>query len=348
MTERIREGDDETFETLRKLRDLIPAPPQAHGLVMLLGAGMAEALAEVRARQASLEVARAEARGSGAVEFRKAEAEAAEDAVSVLRSEVRRLRVSEPPADEHTVGVYGHVVDDGEPVVGAQVALLDEGRALACVVTDKAGVFALSQKSERPLSLRVCVADKVVHLDDEATLRPGPVATYRLVDLGEASIPPEKQYPCDGERPNPNDPPVKPGTSLIETLTMLRATGATLARVRVSPSEEATPQVVDTREGDGGLWLSVRGRTSNAGLLTVVAAVLAYQPEAEKMGIRSATAAAALLKRGGVGTWDEAGKLAQASPEELTRLFGLGRGEGLLLSQALRQTLQIIEVVEEG
>ena len=107
-------GDDDTAEALRKLQALVPEPQEAHGLVMLLGNGIGEALTGVRARQASLELARATARGSASVDARRAEAEAARDAVTVVRSEVRRLRVTEPRSDERTVGVYGHVLDDGD------------------------------------------------------------------------------------------------------------------------------------------------------------------------------------------------------------------------------------------
>src|SRR5688500_12229287 len=120
-----RRGDRSTAEALRKLQRLVPEPQEAHGLVMLLGNGTGAALTGVRSRQASLELARASARGSASVDARRAEAEAARDAVAVVRAEVRRLRVSEPRSSEDTVGVYGHVLDVDAPVVGAQVALVD-------------------------------------------------------------------------------------------------------------------------------------------------------------------------------------------------------------------------------
>lgn len=341
-------GDDDTAEALRKLQDLVPEPQEAHGLVMLLGNGIGEALTGVRARQASLELARATARGSASLDARRAEAEAARDAVTVVQAEVRRLRVTEPRSDEHTVGVYGHVLDDDKPVVGAQVALVDGDQALACVDTDKAGAFALSQVSDRALVLRVSVGEKVVHLDDEATLRPGPVATYRLVDLGEATAPAPEQYACDGGPPKPSQPLPKPGGSLTQTLKDLRASGASLSRVRLTASDDATPQVVDVQHGDGGVGLEVRGRMTDAGRLSVVASVLAHQPDAERAGVGSAAAATALLKGGQVTTWVEAQEAAKLHPAELAKRFGLDRDQGSALSTALATTMSTIEIVEEG
>jgi hypothetical protein len=341
-------GDDSTAEALRKLQALVPEPQEAHGLVMLLGNGIGEALTGVRARQASLELARATARGSASVEARRAEAEAARDAVTVVQSEVRRLRVTEPRSDEHTVGVYGHVLDDGAPVVGAQVALVDGDQALACIDTDKAGAFALRQESDRALALRVSVGDEVVHRDDEATLRPGPVATYRLVELSESTTPVPEQYACDDGRPKPSQPLPKAGGSLISTLKDLRASGASLTGVRLTASDDATPKVVDVHDGDGGVRLEVRGRTTDAVRLAVVASVLAHQPDAERAGVGSARAASALLKAGQVSTWDEAQKAAKLHPVELAERFGLDRDQGSALSTALATTMSIIEIVEEG
>ena len=60
--------------------------------MMLLGNGLAEALTGVRARQASLELARATARRSASVNLRRAEAEASRDALTVVQGEVRRCR----------------------------------------------------------------------------------------------------------------------------------------------------------------------------------------------------------------------------------------------------------------
>lgn len=341
-------GDDNTAEALRKLQAMVPEPQEAHGLVMLLGNGIGEALTGVRARQASLELARATARGSASVDARRAEAEAARDAVKVVHAEVRRLRVTEPRSDEHTVGVYGHVLDDGAPVVGAQVALVDSDQELACVDTDRAGAFALSQESDRALALRVSVGEKVVHFDDEATLRPGPVATYRLVELGEATTPAPEQYACDGDRPKPAQPLPEPGGSLTQTLKELRGSGASLTRVRFAASDDATPQVVDVQDGDGGVVLEVRGRTTDAGRLAVVASVLAHQPDAERAGVGSAAAAAALLKQAQVTTLAEAQEAAQLHPAELAKRFGLDRDQGSALSTALATTMSTIEIVEEG
>lgn len=340
-------GDDNTAEALRKLQGLVPEPQEAHGLVMLLGNGIGEALTGVRARQASLELARASARGSAAVDARRAEAEAARDAVTAVHAEVRRLRITEPRSDEHTVGVYGHVLDDGAPVVGAQVALVDGDQALACVDTDESGAFALSQESERALALRVSLGEKVVHHDDEATLRPGPVATYRLIELGEATTPAPGQYACDGDRPKPSPPRPKPGGSLTLTLKDLRSSGAPLTGVRLAASDDATPKVVDVRENAGGVGLEVHGRTTDAGRLAVVASVLAHQPDAERAGVGSAAAASALLKDGQVTSWDEAQTAAKLHPVELARRFGLDRDQGSALSTALAATMATIEIVKE-
>jgi hypothetical protein len=343
---------DETAAALRKLQKMVPEPQEAHGLLMLLGNGMAEALTGVRAGQASLELARATARRSASLDARRAEAEAARDAVTVVQGEVRRLRVTEPRADEHTVGVYGHVLDDGEPVAGAQVGLVDGDQALACVDTDKAGAFALSQEwdqeSRRPLALRVMVKDEVVHRDDEATLRPGPVATYRLIELGEATTPPPEQYVCDGGRPEPTQPLPAPGGSLTQTLKDIRAAHASVHVVRLAASDDTTPKVVDVQHGDDGVALEVRGRSTDAGRLAVVASVLAHQPGAERAGVGSAAAATALLKEGEVATWADAQEVATLHPVELAKRFKLDRDQGSALATALAATMSSIEIVEEG
>lgn len=340
-------GED-TAEALRKLQALVPEPQEGHGLVMLLGNGMGAALTGVRARQASFELARATVRGSAAVVARRAEAEAARDALTVVRAEVRRLRVAEPPSDERTVGVYGHVLDGGEPVAGAEVALVEGDVALACVDTDEAGAFALSQESDRALALRVTRDRKVVHRDDEATLRPGPVATYRLVELGEGTRPAPKQHVCDDGRPQPPRPLPKPGGSLTSVLKELRAADASPAVVRLAASDDATPKVVDITDDDNGIGLEVRGRTTDAGRLAVVASVLAARPDAERAGVGSATAAAELLKRAEVTTWAAAQEVATLHPVELAKRFGLDRDQGSALSTALADTMSVIEIVEEG
>lgn len=341
-------GDDDTAEALRRLLDLVPEPAAAHGVLMLLGNGVAEALTGVRARQASFELARATARGSASVDARQAEAAAARDAVRVVQSEIRRLRVTEPRSDEGTVGVYGHVLDADEPVAGAQVALLAGDHALACVDTDEAGAFALSQESDRALALRVMLGKRVVHLDDEAILRPGPVATYRRIDLREASAPGQEQYACDDGRPAPSQPLPEPGSSLTQTLKGLRASGARLARVRLAASDDTTPRVVGVQDGDDGVGLEVRGRTTDAVRLAVVASVLAYQPEAERAGVGSAAAARALLRTGQVTTWGEVQKIVLMQPAELAGRFRLDRDQGAALSAALAATMSTIEITEEG
>ena len=80
------------------------------------------------------------------------------------------------------------------------------------------------------------VEGEVVHRDDEARLRPGPVATYRLIDLVDASTPAPEQYACDVGKPQPSQPLPKPGRSLTSTLKELRAAHARLAVVRLAAS----------------------------------------------------------------------------------------------------------------
>lgn len=342
--------NDDTLSALKKLQHQVPEPQEAHGLLMLLGNGMAEAMVGLRARQAALEHARASARGSASADARRAEAEASAAALTAVRAEVRRLRVTEPRSGDGVTSVYGHVLDDGRPVVGAQVALVDGDAALACIDTDKAGSFALSVDSEGPLALRVSVGDKVVHRDDEATLRPASVAPYRLVELGEATPDAPSQHPCDdgGDQPLPPSPLPKPGGSLTQVLKELKAADVTIVHLRLTASDDATPRVSDIRDGDGGIWLEVQGRTTDGGRLAVVAALLAHQPEAEAAGIGSATAAAALLKAGQVTTWDEALVASRLKIDDVAKRFGLDRDQGAALRSALASTMSTIEIVEEG
>ncbi|WP_067465721.1 hypothetical protein [Nocardia amamiensis] len=336
---------DETLSTLKSLQRQIPEAREAHGLVMLLGNGLAEAMVGMRASQARLEAVRTEARGDASALVRRAEADAAQAAVEVVRGEVRRLRVTEPPTGEQMRSVYGHVIDGADPVAGAVVALMDGDEALVCIETGTDGEFTLSVDGDRPLALRVTIGDKVVHRDDEATLAPTSFPPYRLVDLGEATPEPPTQRPCD--RPS-SGPLPKPGGSLTETLEKLRAADLSVSHVRVSASDDTTPKVTKLDHADGGIGLEVAVRPTDVGRLAVVASVLAHQPDAEAAGVRSATAATAALRAAEVTTWEEIRVLPRQKPEELARRFGLDARSGAALRKALAATLTTIDVVDEG
>ena len=188
-----------------------------------------------------------------------------------------------------------------------------------------------------------------MHRDDEATLRPGPVATYRLVELGEATTPAPEQYACDDGRPEPSQPLPKPGGSLTQT-----AQGPPGRRARRCPSSgwrlptTRPPRSSTSATGTAASSWRCAGRTTDAGRLAVVASVLAHQPDAERAGVGSAAAATALLKAGQVTTWDEAQEAAKLHPVELAKRFGLDRDQGSALSTALATTMATIEIVEEG
>lgn len=350
--------NDDVLSTLQKLSRKVPEPQEAHGLVMLLGNGLAEAMVGMRARQATLEAVRAEARGRALGDARRPEAEAAVAAVAAVRAEIRRLRVKEPRTGDGITSVYGHVLDDGEPVARALVALVDGDNALGCIETDNRGSFALSVDSEGPLALQVTVNDAVVHRDEEATIAPMPVAPYRLVELSNAGPQTPTQQPCDnpgdtkdggGDRPKPKPKPMpRPGGSLTRVLKELRAGNVRVTTVRLYASHDATPRVSDIRHGDDGIELEVHGRVTDAGRLAVVAALLAHQPEAEAAGIGSATAAAALLKAGQVTTWDEARQASRLKVDDVAQRFGLDREQGAALRLALVATLSALDVAEGG
>lgn len=193
-------------EALRRLEQQVPEPAEGFGLLMLAGNGMAESFVGLRARQARLEVARLPAHRQASRAERRAEAERAEVALSLVRSEVRRLGVKEPEHGEGLARVYGHVLRDGEPVADAEVALVDEAERLVCVDTDAEGAFALSARSEHPLALEVALEGKVVHRDEEATIAPAPVTPYRVVELGDARPQRPEPKPC-GDRPRDDEKP---------------------------------------------------------------------------------------------------------------------------------------------
>jgi hypothetical protein len=341
--------DDDTLAALQKLKGMVPEPQEAHGLVLLLGNGLGEAMAGMRARQARLELARAEARRSASLEARRADVEASDAAVRVAQAEIRRLRVSEPPAGDGTVAVYGHVLHDGDPVRGAVVALVADDEVLVRIETDKAGSFALSVNSERALSLRISIGRKVVYRDDEATITPGPLAAYRLVELADSTThaPTRRAYGAD-EQPGPSRPLPKTGGSLPRVLKELAARGVRVARVWLSASDDAAPKVTEISEVDGGVDLKVQGRLTDAGRLSVVAAVLAHQPEAKRAGMGSPALAAAILKAGKVKTWDDAERVSRLEPADVAERFGLDLAEAAALSSALAATIATIEIVEEG
>jgi hypothetical protein len=174
------------------------------------------------------------------------------------------------------------------------------------------------------------------------------VASYRLVELGEATPDQPGQHPCDDGEDRPPKPLPKPGGSLTQVLKELKAAGATVATVRLSASDDATPHVSDIRQEEGGIGLDVVGRVTDAGRLAVVASLLAHRPEAEAAGVGSATAAAALLKAGRVTTWDEALVASRLKIDEVAQRFGLERDQGRALRSALAATMSTVEIVEEG
>lgn len=345
-------ANDDILGELRKLQGQLPEPQDAHGLIMLLGNGLAEAMVGMRAQQAALELARAEARGSVHTNVRRAEAEASIAALAAVEAEVRRLRIEQPHSGDGIIGIYGHVLDDGEPVVGAEVALVGGEKPLACIDTDKAGAFVLSVDSDGPLALRVSIADQVVHRDTELTIVPSSVAAYRLVELGEATPDPPTQRPCDdvnkgNGRPKPTQPLPKPGGSLNEVLKDLKGKDMPVVALRLFASKNATPRVVDIRAADAGVELDVQGQLSDAGRLAVVASLVAHQPKAEKAGIGSATAAAELLKTGKVTSWEEAVRAPNLTEVGISRRFGLDRDQATALRSALATTIATIEIMEE-
>lgn len=338
---------DETLKALQKLQRQIPETREAHGLLMLVGIGVAEAMVTVRARQARLEAVRAKAHGDASAGVRQAEAAAAQATVDVVRDEVRRLRVTEPPTGAQVTSVYGHVVDGQDAVPGAVVALVDGDEALVCVETGTDGRFTLSVDGDQPLALRVTLGRKVVHRDDVATIVPAPFPPYRLVDLAE-STPEPTQGPCDtGDEPR-SEPLPPLGESLTQTLRQLQAADVTVSHVRVTASDDATPKVTKLIYSDDGIGLEVAVRTSDSGRLAVAAALLAHQPEAAVAGVRSATSAAAALREAKVTTWDEAQVLPRQKIADVASRFGLDAKRGAALRRALAATVAMIDVTEEG
>jgi hypothetical protein len=140
----------------------------------------------------------------------------------------------------------------------------------------------------------------------------------------------------------------KPGGSLTETLNRLRSVDLLVSHVRVSASDDATPKVTKLADADGGIGLEVAVRPTDAGRLAVVASVLAHQPDAETVGIGSATAAAAALRRAEVTTWEEVRVLPRTRVEDFAGRFGLDSRSGTAFRRILTATLTIIDVVDEG
>jgi hypothetical protein len=378
-------SDDDTLKALRRLERKLPEPAEGVGLLMLAGNGLAQSLVNLRARQTHLEAVRAETRRTPVREARAAEAEFAAAALTTVRSDVRRLSVKEPERGEGMASVYGHVLRDGDPVPGALVALVDDDQRLVCIDTDDGGGFALSVASESPLALEVAVEGKVVHRDPEATIAPAPVTPYRLVELGEAQPQRPSQRPCDGEpapdrdekpeepkkpqepeepvpgddEPVPGDdepvpdkeprrrkPSVEKGATLTRALQQLRSGGHAVSVVRLRASDDSTPKVSRLSETDDGIELEVGGRVTDSGRLSVLAPLLAHDPGASSLGITSGTAAAGLLRKGGVTSWEEAEKVIRISSRSVARRFGLKPKQGEELLHAMAATLAKI-VVED-
>ena len=313
---------------------------------MLLGNGLAESLAAVRARQAALEAVRAKVRDPARAEAREAEANEAAAILSAVQAEVRRLRVAEPSISEGGTGVYGYAVLDGYPLGGADVGLIDGEEPLVNVETDARGAFALSARSERPLALRVTLGGKVIYRDTDATMTPTTVPLYRLIELGKSSEPPQGDPPGFGaHQPRPR-PPREPRGTLVTELKRLGLEGHRIISLRLSESHRDTPVVVAAQPIDDGVELDVEGRLTEAGLLKVLAALFAHEPEADDVGITNASAAASLLRQGGVTSREDSQLVVEQSDRGVARRFGIKPGQAAGLKVALARAMSKIRVPE--
>jgi hypothetical protein len=319
---------------------------------MLLCNVMAESLLALRARQARLDAVLAKVRTPARAEARQAEADTAAATLAAVRAEARRLRVKEPRADQGGAAVYGHVLQDGEPVVGAEVALLDGDEQLAVTETDRRGAFALSATSERPLALQVSVGGRLAYRDDEATILASKTALYRFVELAGTDRPPDEK-PSDEPSDEPGDGPPRPdgrpshipGT-LIEVLRRLQDSGQEVVAVHLSDGGLATPVVTSVNRADAGVELEVEGRVTDAGVMEVVAALLAHEPEAEVVGITSATDAASRLRHEGVDSREEVVRVSELPPEEVAHRFRIKPEQAAALKVALARVMSKLFVRE--
>lgn len=178
-------------------------PKTIHENLALAGNLLIQPLAGLRARQAALEVVRAKLRHGASSDLyakRAAEAEAATLTTASIGAEVARLSLDQPVTNAATVGAYGYVTDGDTPVTHGEVELVDDAEVLGRAALGDDGSFSVSAKSENALSLRVTAAradastaeprknpagKTVRYTDPIPILAPGPVPTYRVVDLAK-------------------------------------------------------------------------------------------------------------------------------------------------------------------
>lgn len=345
--------------------------------VVLAGNLLAKPLATLRARQAELEVVRARLRkGESSPDYarRVEEADTATLAVSRLGAEIGRLSLSAPASDNSTVAVYGYVTDGDRPVTSGEVGLMDGNKAVARAVLGKDGSFSLTASSPVPLTLRVATkrTGAEAYVDPAPINAPGPLASYRLIDLSS----PSRKAAAGGQPasgPNANRrsaaagggaslaagstadrsgartaaaataPPATDvsGGTLNQGLKKLGERGAVISSIRVTPADAAAPRIgsVSSDSTTGEVALQVHARSTDAAKLDVLAAVLAHDPTAAPIGMTSFDSARTWLKDKKVKTISDAGTIARSPIGELRQRFKLSTKMAAVLKQALTSAL---------
>ena len=206
------------------------------------GYGLAAPLSTLRLNQMRAETARAKARygeKSDIATGRSAQLQAATVRADALTTEFNRTLVDPPKPDarRNQAGIYGRVVDAGEPKADLVVGALDDKEQWqGHTCTGERGDFAFSTTADT--SLRLVVTDKAgapLYRDQtERTYAPGQVV-FREIDLAITD------RPCDGQEGGSDEEP-EPTLVTVPELVGLREADAvdTLRKAGLARGDRST------------------------------------------------------------------------------------------------------------
>jgi len=315
-----------------------PSLQESQRLAMLAGNGLAQPMADLRARQTNREYQRLAKRLPKDHPRRVAalaKAQSARLQVATIDSQIDRLSVEPKPVNEGEIGVHGYVREGGKPVEGVNVVLKEtisdstaekvKFHTIACVETDKCGMFAISAKSQGPLTLGVERGRKSLLLDPDAAYTPVGMSIYRIVDLetGKSDGSDGHEKPNDrfieddtGKPKQPKIPPKKPdpiltadirGRTLHSALETLKQRNLEVTSVRIKKGDVSTPELiaVERASGEPSVNLHVLANDRPSARLDAMAALLAHDKQAEGTVFETVGGARDWLRDNKIGSLDD-------------------------------------------
>lgn len=208
----------------------------------LAGFGLAAPLLELRLAQQRREIARIAARRGAdhpEVAARQAALGRGEARVALFREELQRARLDRPTLAENAAGLWGRVVENGNPVEGATVIAAAAGKRIDFRCTGPTGGFAFQVPPDASVVLSVRAKDGAeVHRDAQGTTLKAGQQQYREIDLARGVERPCPEPPSDTPPRDDRFPMVDlVGQREAAAIALLRAQGLALAARKEQPAE---------------------------------------------------------------------------------------------------------------